>query len=172
MRGRYLGLPLVAWIVIIVLAITCGGGVYAVSLGRTLPPDPVLPSAPPHAVVLGQTTGTDMLQGNFVLTTALYRTPLAPKQVVAFYRKLLKSQAHQFGNFTQAQYSILPADAPDALQNIPSLFANDALPTGQGTSYVYTQYTVTISDVGIAIDMRSAHGPTLVYEEMLTHPAE
>ncbi len=111
-----------------------------------------------------------MLQGNFVLQTALYRSKDTPVQLIHFYRTALSGYTHQVGGFLDQAQTILPAKAPEALQNLPAAFAiGDALDP-YAANYLYTEYSTGDSDIGIAIDTRSPNGPTFVYQEMLTQP--
>ena len=113
-----------------------------------------------------------MLQGNFVLTEAVYRTTLSPSTVVAYYRSLLKSHTVQVGGFDEAATSTQPYSAPEALQHVPPIFESPTAADPHAAQYVYTQYSVTDSDIGIAVDTRYTHGPTLVYMEELTQPSQ
>jgi hypothetical protein len=117
--------------------------------------------------MLAVKSDTDILQGNFVVQTALYRSPDSPVALIHFYRNALKTYSHQISGFLQHADSILPALAPEALQHLPPIFA---IGSSQSANYFYTEYSVGQSDVGIAIDARNPHGPTLVYQEMLTQP--
>jgi hypothetical protein len=168
---RYFGLPLIAWLSMLVVAVTVAGGIYSVWLARTSPPAPALPSGPPHATMLSHANSVDMLQGNFITTNALYRSTDTPAQVIAFYRKLLAHQTPQFGHFAQLAYTTAPSETPAAaLQYIPPIFASPTDADSHAALYVYTEYSKGDSDTAIAIDMRHPHGPTLVYMEMLTQP--
>lgn len=168
---RYLGLPLIAWLSMVVVLMTAAGAVYTVWLARTSPPGPTLPVAPPRATALGQSSTTDMLQGNFITTTALYRSAEPPAQVIAFYSKVLARQTPQFGRFTQVAYSTAPSRTPaSALQYMPPIFDTPTAADPDAAKYVYTEYSKGGSDVAVAIDLRQPQGPTLVYMEMLTQP--
>jgi hypothetical protein len=168
---RYAGLPLIAWLSVVVVLVVLAGAVYSIWLARTSPPGPMLPAAPPRAAVLSQTSTTDMLQGNFITTTALYRSAQPPAQVIAYYSRLLARQTPQVGHFTQVAYSTDPSKTPAAaLQYMPSIFDSPTSADTHAAKYVYTEYSKGNSDTSIAIDLRRANGPTLVYMEMLTQP--
>jgi hypothetical protein len=165
-RTRRLGI----WISLAVVLIILGGAGYMVYLERTTPPPPPLPAGPPHSTLLGQSSSTDMLDGNFVLTTALFRSTETPGQIIAYYRGLLKAHSNQVGWFGELATTTLPANAPEALQHMPPLFESPTEADRHAARYLYTEYHVDVSDVGIAVDTRYAKGPTLVYMEMLTQP--
>src|SRR6185437_467661 len=131
-----------------------------------------LPAAPAHSTLLQKLSTTDMLDGNFVMDSALYRTTKTPAQVISFYTSLLHTHANQIGNFTDPQTSILQSSSPDALQHIPPIFHIQGAADADAAQYVYTEYSFDDHDVGIAVDTRFAHGPTLIYEEMLTQPSD
>lgn len=161
---------LTLWLSLAVALVVLAGAGYKVYLDRTLPPSPVLPAGPPHAQVLAQSSSTDMLQGNFVVTTALYRSADSPARVVAYYRGLLKAHRNQVGSFQERAGSTLPARAPEALQHVPPLFSSPTSADANAASYLYTEYHDGMSDIGVAVDARYPKGPTLVYLEMLTQP--
>jgi len=165
-RTRRMGI----WISLAVALIILGGAGYLVYLERTTPPPPPLPAAPPHGVLISQSSSTDMLDGNFVLTTALYRSTESPSQVIAYYRGLLKAHSNQIGSFGELGTTTLPANAPEALQHMPPLFESPTAADSHAAHYLYTEYHIDVSDVGVAVDTRYAKGPTLVYQEMLTLP--
>ncbi len=156
----------------VVLAIVITGGVYTVYLAKTTKPLPPLPAAPAHSTVLSRLSSTDMLDGNFVLDSALYKTTQTPTQVITFYNSLLRAHANQIGTFTDPATSILPFDSPDALQHIPPAFHIQGAADSNAAQYVYTEYSFDDHDVGIAVDTRFAKGPTYIYEEMLTQPSD
>jgi hypothetical protein len=160
-RNKVSGLIIAALIACVVI----GGGVYIIYYGNNAPPPPALPAGPPHATVLSQSTTTDMIDGNFVLTEAMYRTNDTPVKVIAFYHGLLKGYQNQIGSFLQHSETIDPTNAPEALQHMPPAFAD-----GEAANYFYTQYSFGQSDVGVAVDARHPKGPTYVYLEMLTLP--
>jgi hypothetical protein len=161
--NRKLGLLLLA----IVAAAVIGGGIYWVYLANNQPAQTPLPAPPPRAQLLGSRSQTDILEANFLVTSALYRTPLSPKEVVAFYTHLLRAK-HQIGQFIDTATTILPSRAPEALQSMPPIFTSPTSADKDAARYVYTEYHVDQSDIGIAVDTRQSHGPTLVYMEMLT----
>jgi hypothetical protein len=111
-----------------------------------------------------------MLDGNFVLTTALFRSTETPSQIIAYYRGLLKPHGNQIGWFGELASTTLPANAPEALQHMPPMFESPTAADSHAARYLYTEYHLDVSDVGIAVDTRYAKGPTLVYMEMLTQP--
>ncbi len=154
---------------IAILVILAGAG-YSIWLTNTTGNTPPLPVAPPHATVLAQKTETDMLQGNFVTQTALYRSTDTPVQLIHYYRTALGGYAHQVGGFLEQADTILPARAPEALQKMPPVFAIGDPHDAFAANYFYTEYSSGQSDVGIAIDARNPAGPTYVYQEMLTQP--
>ncbi|MGH2388862.1 MAG: hypothetical protein ACRDIE_11730, partial [Chloroflexota bacterium] len=92
------------WLLIVLGAIVVGvvviGGFYSIYLAKNSPAEPPLPAAPAHAVLLSHLSKTDMLDGNFILDSALYRVNKTPTQVIAFYKSLLRGTANQIGNFT------------------------------------------------------------------------
>jgi hypothetical protein len=153
----------------VVLVVLAGAG-YSIWLTNTSGSPPALPVAPPHAVALWRHTETDMLQGNFVLQTALYRSSETPVQLIHFYRNELSGYTHQVGGFLEQGDTILQSKAPEALQNLPAALAIGDKNDPYAASYLYTEYSTDQSDVGIAIDTRNPTGPTLVYQEMLTQP--
>jgi hypothetical protein len=165
-RTRRLGI----WISLAVVLIILGGAGYMVYLDRTTPPPPPLPAGPPHSTLIAKSTSTDMLDGNFILSTALFRSTETPSQVIAYYRALLKAHHDQVGSFTDPATTTLPAQAPEALQHMPPLFESPTAADSHAAQYLYTEYHVDVSDVGIAVDTRYPKGPTLVYQEMLTQP--
>ncbi|HWE61251.1 MAG TPA: hypothetical protein VHB98_06035 [Chloroflexota bacterium] len=169
---RYLGLPLVAWLTMLVVLAVIGGGIYTVWLARTSPQGPTLPAAPPHAASLGRSSTADMLDGNFITTTALYRSAEPPAKVIAFYKAKLAGYAPQFGAFQKLAFSTAPSNTPAAaLQYMPPIFNSPTASDPHAARYVYTEYSRGDSDTSVAIDMRHSDGPTLVYMEMLTQPS-
>jgi hypothetical protein len=156
----------------VVLIVVVTGGIYAVYLAKTTAPLPPLPNAPAHSTRLSRLSTTDMLDGNFVLDSALYKTTLTPAQVITFYKTLLHTRANQIGNFADPATTILPFNSPDALQHIPPAFHIQGAADANAAQYVYTEYSFDDHDVGIAVDTRFSHGPTLIYEEMLTQPSD
>lgn len=168
---RILGLSFAIWVCIVAALAVFGGAGYTIWLARTSPPAPTLPAGPPHAISLSQTSTTDMLQGNFITTTALYRSSEAPAAVIEYYRKLLKGHVPQFGQFDSVTTTTAPSDTPAAaLQYMPALFNSPTASDSYAARYVYTEYSSGQDDVAVAIDVRHAKGPTLVYMEMLTQP--
>ncbi|MDB5076000.1 MAG: hypothetical protein JWO42_2179, partial [Chloroflexi bacterium] len=101
-----------------------GGAVYSAVLANTTPLPSPLPASPPHSTVLARGSKTDILNGNFVLTTSLYQTTDSPVAVIQYYRNLLKQYPHQLGKFLQHSETILPARAPEALQHVPPIFGD------------------------------------------------
>ncbi len=156
----------------VVLIVVVTGGIYAVYLGKTTAPLPPLPAAPAHSTVLSRISTTDMLDGNFVLDSGLYKTSKTPVQVIIYFRSLLSTHTNQIGNFTDPATSILQSNSPDALQHIPPAFHIQGASDSNAAQYVYTEYSYDDHDVGIAVDTRFAKGPTLIYEEMLTQPSD
>jgi len=156
----------------LVVGVVVVGGFYSIYLAKNTPAEPPLPAAPAHAVLLSHLSKTDMLDGNFILDSALYRVNQPPTKVIAFYRSLLRNRANQIGTFTDPATSILGFNAPDALQHIPPVFHIEGASDANAAQYVYTEYSFDDHDVGIAVDTRFTHGPTLVYEEMLTQPSD
>jgi hypothetical protein len=165
-RNRVVGLAIAAVVALVVL----GGAIYVVYYANNAPPPPALPAGPPHSTLLSRTTKTDIVEGNFILDTALYTSTAAPAQVIAYYHKLLATRLNQIGRFAEHADTILPAQAPEALQHVPPIFAEVGVGDGNVANYFYTQYSFAQSDVGVAIDARHPTGPTLVYLEMLTLP--
>jgi hypothetical protein len=109
-----------------------------------------------------------MLDGNYITTTALFRTSMTPVAVIQFYTNLLKNYPHQISSFGEHADTILPARAPEALQHVPPVFASGTGSDPQAANYFYTEYSFGQNDVGIAVDARQPNGPTYVYQEMLT----
>jgi hypothetical protein len=165
-RNRTAGL-LIAGIVALIVV---GAGVYSVWLTNTTGNPPPLPAAPPRAALLNMQQQTDMLEGNFVLQTALYRSKDTPVAVIHYYRNLLAKHHPQIGEFVKQADTILPARAPEALQHMPAIFATATNKDSDAANYFYTEYSYDQSDVGVAVDARKPNGPTLVYLEMLTQP--
>jgi hypothetical protein len=166
-RNRIVGSLIAAIVALVVL----GGGVYIIYFTNNSPPPPALPAGPPHATLLSRTTKTDIVEGNFILDSALYRSTDSPVKVIAYYHKLLATRLNQIGRFQQHAETTLPALAPEALQNMPPIFAEPGVGDGNVANYFYTQYSFDQSDVGVAVDARHPNGPTLVYIEMLTLPS-
>lgn len=166
-RNRVTGLLIASVVALIVI----GAGVYSVWLTNTTGSPPALPSGPPHAKILSLHEETDMLEGNFVLQTALYRSTESPVAVIHYYYGLLAKHQPQIGDFLKQADTILPARAPDALQHMPRIFAGSNASNPDAANYFYTEYSYDQNDVGIAVDARNPGGPTLVYMEMLTQPS-
>ena len=156
---------------VIVLGVVLAGGGYTMYLAKTTPPNPPLPAGPAHSQLLSRLSKTDILDGNFILDSALYQTNEKPAQVIAYYRSLLRGHSNQIGNFTDPQTTILAVEAPEALQHIPPAFHIEGASDANAAQYVYTEYSFGDHDVGVAVDTRHANGPTLIYEEMLTQPS-
>jgi hypothetical protein len=165
-RNRIVGSVLAAIVALVVL----GGAVYIVYFTNNAPPPPALPAGPLHATLLSRTTKTDIVEGNFILDSALYKSSDSPAIVIKFYHNLLATRASQVGRFQEHADTILPAEAPEALQHVPPIFAEPGVGDGNVANYFYTQYSFDQSDVGVAVDARYPSGPTLVYLEMLTLP--
>jgi hypothetical protein len=158
------------WVGAAVVLIVLGGAIYSLWLSKNPGSTAALPVAPPHAVVLARNSETDMMQGNFVLQTALYRTSESPVAVIHFYRTLLTGQSNQVGQFLQQGNTTMPALAPETLQHMPAIFVLNSTRDAHAANYFYTEYFANGSDVGIAVDARNPTGPTLVFMEMLTQP--
>lgn len=172
-QGRILGLPLVAWISLVAVGVTIFGFVYAVVFANSNTTGPKLPAAPPHAVTITpQYSTTDIIDGNYILTRALYRSSESPVQVIDFYKRLFASHTNQVGTFTEPGDSIRPSSAPDALQNMPAQMAIPTAKDPNAAHYLYTEFNQGDTDVAVAVDLRAMHGPTLVYMEMLTQPSQ
>ena len=165
-RNRATGIWIAGFAILVILS----GAGYSIWLTNTTGNPPALPAAPPRSAVLAVRSQTDMLQGNFVLQTALYRSTETPVQLIHFYRTALSGYTHQVGGFLEQADTILPAKAPEALQKMPPVFAIGDKSDANAANYFYTEYSAGQSDVGIAIDARNPSGPTLVYQEMLTQP--
>jgi hypothetical protein len=106
-----------------------------------------------------------MLDGNYITTTALFRTSMTPVAVIQFYTNLLKNYPHQISSFGEHADTILPARAPEALQHVPPVFASGTGSDPQAANYFYTEYSFGQNDVGIAVDARQPNGPTYVYQD-------
>jgi len=168
-RGR--NLRMLIGLAVMVLAVIVAGAGYTIYLAKTTPPEPPLPAPPVHAQVLSHLSKTDILDGNFILDSALYRTNQPPVKVIAYYTGLLRSHPNQIGAFAEPSTTILPAQAPEALQHIPPAFHIVGASDANAAQYLYTEYSFGDHDVGVAIDTRYPKGPTLVYMEMLTQPS-
>ncbi len=168
-RGR--NMRMLVGLAVIVLGVVLAGAGYTIYLAKTTPPEPPLPAPPVHAQVLSHLSKTDILEGNFILDSALYRTTEPPVKVIAYYNRLLRSHRNQIGAFTEPSTTILPAQAPEALQHIPPVFRIAGAVDANAAQYLYTEYSFSDHDVGVAIDTRYPKGPTLVYMEMLTQPS-
>ena len=163
---------LTLWLVIGVLLALFGGGSYIIEQalgGEALPP---LPPTPPHGVLIQSLSQADMVDGNYITTTVLYRTSETPAQVVNYYTKALRGHAPQVSAFQDLMTTTLPIAAPDALQNIPPIFNISGQKDPYAAKYVYTEYSEEASDIGVAIDERNPKGPTLVYFEQLDQPGD
>lgn len=162
---RPLGLPLVAWLALFVVLVTVLGGVYMVVASRATPPS--LPAAPPGAHQLWASQTTDMIQGNQILTVALYRVSAPPAAAIAYYRRVIPGQGGTVGRFGAVITSGAASALPSTLQHLPRDFAS-----GKGARlhvrYTYTAYRRGRDDVAVAVDLRHPHGPTLVFVEMLS----
>ncbi len=169
---RFLGIPVALWVVGVALLAVLTGGSYAVWFAHTAPPGPRLPAPPPHATVLGASSTADMLEGNFITTTGLFRSTDSPATLIAYYRKVLATEPPQVGRFNILAYSSAPTNTPaTALQYMPPIFDTPTKQDAHAAKYVYTEYAKSSDDVAVAIDMRYPKGPTLVYMEMLTQPS-
>ena len=170
---RLLGAPIVAWLAGWIAIVVVAGSIYAIRTGQDSAGDPKLPPPPPHAAVLSPAASTtDMLQGNFITTSALYSSANSPARVVAFYRTLLAAQRPLLGNFAQnvdtTVYTRFPKDGPLGLQHLPPAFESPTATNKHAAQFVFAEYHHGHDDISIAVDTRSATGPTLVYLEMLT----
>ena len=170
---RLLGAPVVAWLAGWIAIVVLAGSIYAIRAGQDSAGDPKLPAPPPHAIALSPPASTtDMLQGNFITTSALYSSANSPARVIAFYRSLLAVQRPLLANFAQTVdttvYTRFPKDGPLGLQHLPPAFESPTATNKHAARFVFAEYHRGHDDVSIAVDTRSATGPTLVYLEMLT----
>lgn len=171
--ARLLGVPIAAWITGWIALVVVAGSIYAIRTGQDSAGDPKLPAPPPHATVLSPAASTtDMLQGNFITTSALYSSANSPAHVIAFYRSLLAAQRPLLANFAQTVdttvYTRFPKDGPLGLQHLPPAFESPTAANKHAARFVFAEYHRGHDDISIAVDTRSATGPTLVYLEMLT----
>ena len=129
-----------------------------------------------HGVV-GQ-IGTPLLFGAWVLafwellTQALDvpRVLLPAPSLIA--HALLASYGVLAGDFAQTVettvYTRFPKDGPLGLQHLPPAFESPTAANKHAARFVFAEYHHGHDDISIAVDTRSATGPTLVYLEMLT----
>ncbi len=150
---------------IIVALLVVGGGAFAVVSSRTAPP--ALPAVPVQAHLLWTRQTADMIDGNQVLTVALYRAAGSPSQVITAYQRALPGRGTAGSRFDTIVRSASPDDLPTALQHLPSAFA-DGQGAHRSARYTFLQYADDGSDIGIAVDLRRPRGPTLLFVEMLS----
>ena len=162
---RPLGIPLVVWLCLMVVTVMVLGGAYIVSSSRTAPP--TLPAPPPGAHRLWASQTTDMIQGNQILTVALYRVAGPPAATIAYYRRVLPGDGGTVGHFDSTITSGAASALPTELQHLPRAFASGG-GMAPRTRYTYTAYARGHNDIGIAVDLRKSKGPTLVFVEMLS----
>lgn len=166
---RLLGVPIIGWGVLWVLLMVVGGAIYTIHAANTASDGPALPAPPPHSVALVRSSKTDMLQGNFITTTALFRSSDSPARVIGYYTALLQREHQQFGRFDELATTTDPARSPAvALQQIPPIFDSPTASDKHAARYLYTEFHRGHDDLAIAVDTRQPRGPTLVYLEMLS----
>lgn len=163
--ARLLGLPLVAWLTLAVAVLVVLGALFVVAASRTAPP--LFPAAPPGAQRMWASQTTDMLEGNQILSLALYRVAGPPGATIAYYQRALPAHGGTVGRFADVIVTGSSAALPTALQHLPRTFA-DGRGLAPRARYTYTGYSSGGNDIGIAVDLRHAGGPTLVFVEMLS----
>ncbi len=164
-RQRGLGRPFVVGLVGLVVAFIAMGAVFVVLNANQAPP--ALPAPPPRATNLGAGQVTDQLGGNLITSIAIYRVATTPAQVIAYYRRVLPGNGGQIGRFTIVVRNGTADALPIALQHLPRSFV-DGQGAGARANYTFTEYATGGNDVGIAVDLRHPHGPTLVFVDMLS----
>lgn len=164
---------LTLWLIIGVLIAVFGGGSYIIAQALGAGALPPLPAPPPHGVLIQSFSQADMVDGNYITTTTLYKSSDSPAKVVNYYTNILRTHAPQVSSFQNIETTTSPISSPDALQHIPPIFNIPGATDTYAAKYVYTEYSEdSSSDVGVAIDERYPHGPTLVYMEELTQPGD
>lgn len=128
---------------------------------------PAWPATPPGAHRLWAAQTTDMIDGNQVASLALYRVAAAPTAVIAYYKGALPGHGGSIGRFGLVVRDGSANALPTALQHLPGAFV-DGSGAHATARYTFTEYAQGSSDIGIAVDLRHAHGPTLVFVEMLS----
>jgi len=164
-RQRGLGQPLVVGLILLVIALVAAGVVFVVLDANQAPP--ALPAPPPRATSLGAGQVTDQLSGNQITSIALYRVAMTPAQTIAYYRRVLPGNGGQIGRFTIVVRNGTADALPVALPHLPRSFV-DGTGAAARANYTFTEYATGGNDVGIAVDLRQPHGPTLVFVDMLS----
>ena len=163
-RSHRSSLPLLASLLAAVVALMVLGAVVVL---HTSSAAPTLPAAPPRAHRLWAAQTTDMIDGNQISSLALYRVAAPPSAVIAYYKDALPGHGGHIGRFGIVVRNGSAAALPTSLQHLPGAFVN-----GSGTRatarYTFTEYAHGGDDVGIAVDLRRPHGPTLVFVELLS----
>ncbi len=164
---RILGLPLVAWLVGVVVACMLFGVVFAAASSHDSAPTFPPGVAPPRARSLGTSQVTPELGASQITSLAIYESAASPMDTIAYYRRVLPDHGGKIGRFAIVVRSADPGALPTALQDLPASFADGKGKTAR-TNYTFTEYEVGNKDMGIAVDLRHPHGPTLVCVEMLS----
>lgn len=164
-RPRRSSRPLLAGLLAVVVALMALGAF--VLLRTSGGAAPALPAAPPGAHRLWAAQTTDMIDGNQISTLALYRVATPPSAVIAYYKGALPERGGRIGRFGIVVHSGSAAALPTSLQHLPRAFVNGS--GARATArYTFTEYAHGSDDVGIAVDLRHPHGPTLLFVEMLS----
>lgn len=164
--GRILGLPLVAWLVLVIVVCMLAGALLTVVSSQA--PAPAIPAAatPPRTRSLGASQVTQQLGSNQITSTALYRSAASPAVVIARYRRAVPNGG-RIGRFDIVVRDARDGAVPTALPDLPSTFA-DGTGAARRVRYTFTEYEDGNRDIGIAVDLRHPRGPTLVFVEMLS----
>lgn len=164
-RPRRSSLPLLIGLLVVVVALMAIGALMLLKTSGGAPPS--LPATPPGAHRLWAAQTTDMIDGNQISTVALYRVAAPPSAVIAYYKGALPGHGGRIGRFGIVVRDGSAAALPTSLQHLPRAFVNGS--GARATArYTFTEYAHGSDDVGIAVDLRHPHGPTLVFAEMLS----
>lgn len=164
-RSRGSSLPLLLGLLAAVAALMALGAFVVIHTSGGAAP--AWPAPPPGARRLWAAQTTDMIDGNQVSSVALYRVAAPPSAVIAYYKAALPGHGGSIGRFGLVVRDGAAAALPTALQHLPGAFV-DGSGAHAAARYTFTEYARSGSDIGIAVDLRRAHGPTLVFVEMLS----
>ena len=164
-RSRGASLRLLAGLGAVVVALMALGA--AVVLHSSGDAAPTWPATPPGTHRLWAAQTTDMIDGNQVSSLALYRVAASPSVVIAYYKGALPGHGGTIGRFGLVVRDGSADALPTALQHLPGAFV-DGSGAHATARYTFTEYAQGSNDIGIAVDLRRAHGPTLVFVEMLS----
>ncbi len=164
-RQRGLGRPFVVGLAGLVILFVATGAAFVALNANQAPP--ALPAPPPRATNLGAGQVTDQLGGNLITSIAIYRVAMTPAQVIAYYRRVLPGKGGHIGRFTIIVRNGTADALPIALQHLPRSFVDGSGAVARA-NYTFTEYASGSNDVGIAVDLRHPHGPTLVFVDMLS----